>query len=148
MGHSAGAYNAAMLALDATRLAPTGHSPRELAGWIGLAGPYEFLPVTNPDAQPVFLHPNYPEGTQPISYVSKDAPRSFLAAPVEDSVVNPQRNTLGLAAVLRSAGVPVQVQLYARVDHMSLIGAMAWPLHGLAPVLDDVVTFMNTGARD
>jgi acetyl esterase/lipase len=37
MGHSAGAYNAAMLALDATRLAPTGHSPRELAGWIGLA---------------------------------------------------------------------------------------------------------------
>jgi acetyl esterase/lipase len=148
MGHSAGAYNAAMLALDATRLAPTGHSPRELAGWIGLAGPYEFLPVTNPDAQPVFFHPNYPDGTQPISYVSKDAPRSFLAAPVEDSVVNPQRNTLGLAAVLRSAGVPVQVALYARVDHMSLIGAMAWPLHGLASVLDDVVGFINAGARD
>lgn len=148
MGHSAGAYNAAMLALDATRLAPTGHSPRELAGWIGLAGPYEFLPVTNVDAQPVFFHPNYPQGTQPISYVSKDAPRSFLAAPVEDSVVNPQRNTLGLAALLRNAGVPVQVELYARVNHMSLIGAMAWPLHGLAPVLDDVVAFINMGARN
>ena len=145
MGHSAGAYNAAMLALDATRLAPTGHSPRELAGWIGLAGPYEFLPVTNVDAQPVFFHPNYPQGTQPISYVSKDAPRSFLAAPAEDSVVNPQRNTLGLAALLRNAGVPVQVELYARVNHMSLIGAMAWPLHGLAPVLDDVVAFINMG---
>ena len=146
MGHSAGAYNAAMLALDATRLAPTGHSPRELAGWIGLAGPYEFLPVTNPDAQPVFFHPNYPQGTQPINYVSKDAPRSFLAAPVEDSVVNPQRNTLGLAAVLRHAGVPVQVELYARVNHMSLIGAMAWPLHGLAPVLDDVLAFIDKAA--
>lgn len=48
-----------------------------------------------------------------------------------------------LAAALRSAGVPVQVVLYARVDHMSLIGAMAWPLHGLAPVLDDVVAFIN-----
>ncbi len=148
MGHSAGAYNAAMLTLDATRLAATGHSPRELAGWIGLAGPYDFLPVTNPDAQPVFFHPNYPEGTQPISYVSKDAPRSFLAAPVEDSVVNPKRNTLGLAAVLRQAGVPVQVELYPHVNHISLIGAMAWPLHGLAPVLDDVVAFINTGARD
>jgi acetyl esterase/lipase len=148
MGHSAGAYNAAMLTLDATRLAATGHSPRELAGWIGLAGPYDFLPVTNPDAQPVFFHPNYPEGTQPISYVSKDAPRSFLAAPVEDSVVNPKRNTLGLAAVLRQAGVPVQVELYPHVNHISLIGAMAWPLHGLAPVLHDVVAFINTGARD
>lgn len=148
MGHSAGAYNAAMLALDATRLAATGRSPRELAGWIGLAGPYDFLPVTNADAQPVFFHPNYPEGTQPISYVTKNAPRSFLAAPAEDSVVNPQRNTLGLAAVYRSLGVPVQVELYSRVDHMSLIGAMAWPLHSLAPVLDDVVAFINSGAKD
>jgi hypothetical protein len=80
--------------------------------------------------------------------VSKEAPRSFLAAPVEDSVVNPQRNTLGLAAVLHSVGVPVQVELYARVNHMSLIGAMAWPLRGLAPVLNDVVAFINAGARD
>jgi pimeloyl-ACP methyl ester carboxylesterase len=46
MGHSAGGYNAAMLALDPRWLAPTGHdAKRELAGWIGLAGPYEFLPL-------------------------------------------------------------------------------------------------------
>ncbi|RZA05964.1 MAG: alpha/beta hydrolase, partial [Moraxellaceae bacterium] len=39
MGHSAGAYNAAMLALDARWLNDTGHKPNQFAGWIGLAGP-------------------------------------------------------------------------------------------------------------
>ena len=42
MGHSAGASNAAMLTLDAGRLARTGHAPGALAGWIGLAGPCDF----------------------------------------------------------------------------------------------------------
>ena len=60
MGHSAGAYNAAMLALDPRWLAATGHTPAELASWIGLAGPYDFFPTDNLDAQPVFFHPNYP----------------------------------------------------------------------------------------
>eukprot|EP01035_Chromulina_nebulosa_P050378 gene50378-68490_t len=39
MGHSSGGYNAAMVALDDRWLAEVGASPRQLAGWIGLAGP-------------------------------------------------------------------------------------------------------------
>ena len=143
MGHSAGAYNAAMLALDGQRLAATGYAPAQLAGWIGLAGPYEFLPMTNPDAQPVFFHPNVPPGTQPIEYVSKGAPRSFLAAPLQDSLVNPQRNTAALAARLRAVGVDVVHKRYERVDHMTLVAAMSGPLQWLAPVLDDVVGFIE-----
>ena len=143
MGHSAGAYNAAMLALDARWLAATGHSPRELAGFIGLAGPYDFLPIINPDAQPVFFHPNYPSDTQPLAFASAAAPRSFLAAPKTDALVNPQRNTVGLATRLAAAGVPVTLKLYERVNHLTLAGAFARPLRWLAPVLDDVVSFVN-----
>lgn len=144
MGHSAGAYNAAMLALDAKRLGAVGHTPAELAGFIGLAGPYDFLPMSNPDARPVFFHPNYPSGTQPIDYAAKHAPRSFLAAPADDKLVNPQRSTVGLATRLRDAGAVVESKLYSGVDHMTLVGAFAWPLRGLAPVLDDVVAFIVT----
>jgi acetyl esterase/lipase len=148
MGHSAGAYNAAMLALDARWLGATGHTPAELAGWIGLAGPYDFLPMTNVDAQPVFFHPNYPTGTQPLEHTSAVAPRSFLGAALSDKLVNPQRNTVALANKLQAANVPVTLKLYERVNHVTLAGAFAGPLRWLAPVRDDVVAFIEaTPAR-
>ncbi len=143
MGHSAGGYNAAMLALDARWLKATGHSPDQLAGWIGLAGPYDFYPIVNPDAQPVFFHPNYPENSQPIAFTSPNAPRSFLAAAKNDTLVNPQRNTVQLAKKLEAAGVPVTLKLYPRASHTTLIGAFAWPLRWIAPVLDDVDAFIT-----
>ncbi|MHB8473846.1 MAG: alpha/beta hydrolase [Gammaproteobacteria bacterium] len=143
MGHSAGAYNAAMLALDPRWLAAQGISPAVLAGWIGLAGPYDFLPIINPDAQPVFNHPNYPAGTQPIAYVSGKSPRVFLGAPIKDSVVNPERNTQQLANKLRAAGVSVTLKRYDNVNHITLIGTFARPLRALAPVLEDVVGFVR-----
>lgn len=144
MGHSAGGYNAAMLALDARWLAEIGRKPSELAGFIGLAGPYEFLPMTNPDAQPVFFHPNYPANTQPIDFASGAAPRTFLGAAVKDSLIDPQRNTVALAAKLRAAGVPVTLKMYDGVSHITLVGSLARPLRFLAPTLDDVVTFIET----
>ena len=143
MGHSSGAYNAAMLALDARWLAPTGHTPSQLAGFIGLAGPYDFLPMTNLDAQPVFFHPNYPANSQPLEFASAMSPRSFLGAAKTDSLVNPQRNSVGLATKLQAAGAPVELKLYDRVNHITLIGAFARPLAWLAPVLDDVERFVK-----
>jgi acetyl esterase/lipase len=142
MGHSAGGYNAAMLALDGRWLATTGHTPRELAGFIGLAGPYDFLPMTNRDAQPVFFHPDYPPHTQPMAFAGSVAPPSFLAAGAADSLVNPERNTVALAARLSAAGVRVHLHRYEHVNHMTLIGAFGLPLRWLAPVLDDVASFV------
>lgn len=144
MGHSAGGYNAAMLALDPRWLEATGHHPRELAGWIGLAGPYDFFPTENPDAQPVFFHPHYPAGAQPIEHATRGVPPTFLGAPAKDALVSPERSTRQLAQKLQAAGVPVTLKFYARASHQTLIGAFAWPLRFLAPVLDDVVDFITT----
>ena len=148
MGHSAGGYNAAMVALDPRWLGAEGLKTTQLAGWIGLAGPYEFLPIENPDAQPVFFHPNTPPESQPILYATALAPRTFLGAATEDNLVNPERNTRQMGAKLQSAGVPVTLQFYPRTNHITLIGAFAAPLRFLAPVLDDVVEFIRqTPAR-
>ena len=137
MGHSAGGYNAAMLALDPRWLGATGHKPTELAGWIGLAGAYEFLPLApESPARPVFFHPDYPAGTQPIDYATVGSLKAFLAAPVVDKVVSPQRSTLAMAAKLRAAGVPVELKMYDGITHALLAGAFARTLRGLAPVLD------------
>jgi acetyl esterase/lipase len=146
MGHSAGAYNAAMIALDPRWLKAAGLSLSALAGWIGLAGPYDFLPMTNVEAQPVFFHPNYPPGTQPVDYASKAAPRTFLGVAANDDVVNPERNTLQLARKLRADGVAVALKTYPDAGHVTLIGAFSRPLRNIAPVLDDVAEFVRGDA--
>lgn len=142
MGHSAGGYNAAMLALDPRWLSATGHTPGDLAGWIGLAGPYDFYPIVNPDAKPVFFHPDYPPHSQPIAFSPPTAPRTFLAATKGDVLVNPQRNTAQLARKLQAAGVPVTEHIYERGSHVTLIAAFSWPLRWLMPVLEDVTAFV------
>ena len=143
MGHSAGGYNAAMLALDKRWLAATGHDPAELDGWIGLAGAYDFFPLEpGQPARPVFHHPDYPAGGQPIEHAVAPASPAFLAAPVHDKVVSPERSTLAMAAKLRAAGVPVELKMYEGVSHVTLAGAFARPLRGLAPVLDDVSAYI------
>ena len=146
-GHSAGAYNAAMLALDPRWLdAPAAQGPsgrlRPVA-WIGLAGPYDFLPTGNPAVKPVFFHPDYPPGTQPIDYAKTGSPPCFLGAANGDSLVDPDRNTGQLAAKLRSSGVEVEEQRYGGVGHVTLIGAFAGPLRWKAPVYEDVAGFIG-----
>ena len=143
MGHSSGGYNAAMLALDGDLLAAAGMSPKDLRGWIGLAGPYDFLPIENPAVRPVFFWPDSPPQSQPINHVSRDAPPALLIAASEDDLVNPTRNTGGLAHKLRAAGVPVQDFYYSRPNHITLVATLSRPLRGLAPVLDQVVGFIK-----
>ncbi|WPP00499.1 alpha/beta hydrolase [Pseudomonas sp. HR96] len=143
MGHSSGAYNAAMLALDPARLAAVGLSPAIIKGWIGLAGPYDFLPVEDKEVRPVFFYPDSPVDSQPINHVQAGAPPALLLAANSDSFVNPVRNTGGLARRLREVGVPVRVRYFDHLNHATLVGAMAWPLAWLAPVRDEVVGFVS-----
>jgi acetyl esterase/lipase len=143
MGHSAGAYNAAMLALDGRWLKAVNLVPRQLAGWIGIAGPYDFLPIQNPDTQVAFNWPATRPETQPLAHVSPIAPPALLLAAREDEVVNPQRSTVGLALALRKAGVAVRHRLYDRVSHATVLAAIAGPLDWLAPVRADVLAFLE-----
>jgi acetyl esterase/lipase len=143
MGHSAGAYNAAMLALDPRWLGELGLSPALLRGWIGLAGPYDFLPIKVPAVKPVFYFPDTPADSQPINHLGAAAPRTLLIAARHDKLVDPLRNTAGLATGLRAAGVPVTTEYFDHVSHASLVGSIAAPLRFLAPTLDDIAHFVN-----
>jgi acetyl esterase/lipase len=81
MGHSAGAYTAAMLAFDPQWLRQVGlNSQTDLAGFIGLAGPYDFLPIESRTLRTIFGGTNRAE-TQPISFVTgKEAPSLLITA--------------------------------------------------------------------
>jgi acetyl esterase/lipase len=143
MGHSAGGYNAAMLALDPKWLAVVGMTPSMLSGWIGLAGPYDFLPIENPDVKPVFFFPDSPPDSQPINHVTAASPPALLIAAKDDTLVNPQRNTGGMSRRLREQGVAVRELYFSRPGHATLIAAFARPMRSLAPVLDEVANFVH-----
>lgn len=147
VGHSAGAYNAAMLALDPRWLGAVALTPERLAGWVGLAGPYDFLPIGVPEVRVAFEWPNTPTDSQPLFHARRAgpgrSPRALLLAARNDTLVDPQRNTQALASTLAQQGVAVELELLDRVSHTTLIGAMAAPLRGLAPVLDRVSAFVN-----
>ncbi len=142
MGHSAGGYNAAMLAFDARWLGAQGLRPREaLRGLIGLAGPYDFLPLHTAELASIFGGADRID-TQPITYAGTLGPPAFLAAGSADTTVMPA-NTLRLAARIRAAGGFVEERIYPGVGHAEIIGAMAAPLRFLAPSLRDTLGFLG-----
>jgi acetyl esterase/lipase len=142
-GHSAGAYNAAMVAIDPRWLAVHGRQRSELAGWIGLAGPYDFYPLHMKSVQPIFHHPDYPPASQPALFPLAGTPPAFLAAGAEDRMVEPRHNTLGMARRLREAGVPVTAKLYPNVDHVMVVATFAYPLRWLGWTLPDIADFIH-----
>lgn len=148
MGHSAGAQIAALLALDPEYLKAVNLSPAILSGFIGLAGPYDFLPFTDPVHNVIFGPEDQWPRSQPINYVTADAPPMLLATGEHDGVVWP-RNSYRLAERMKAAGRPVTLRLYPLASHLTLIGAFATPTAFFAPVRADVLAFIaaNTGPR-
>ena len=145
MGHSAGAHIVMLLATDARYLAAQQMSKRDISGVIGLAGPYDFLPLHDATLEEIFP-PALRAASQPINFVEGDEPPMFLAAGRRDTTVDPG-NTDRLAAKLRAAGdTEVEVKHYPKVGHALLVGAIAGPLRGFAPVLDDTSAFINAQA--
>jgi acetyl esterase/lipase len=141
MGHSAGAYIAAMLVLDSRWLRAADMAPRrDISGLIGLAGPYDFLPLSDGTLRTIF-GAAADTSTQPISHVSPGAPPTLLMTGANDQTVDPGNSTR-LAARLRAAGDQATVQTYRGVGHLTIIGAFASPLRFFAPVLRDVDAFV------
>ncbi len=142
MGHSAGAYNAAMLALDKRWLAQYNLNTNIFKGWIGISGPYDFYPVQNPDVRPVFFHPNYPEKSQPMEFINNKSIASFLATSPQDDLIDEQRNTIAMAKKLQREGTINTLKVYDTVDHISIIASIAWPLRFKSPLLSDIEKFI------
>jgi len=141
MGHSSGAHLAAMVALDAKLRQRTGVS-RAPCGLIGLAGPYDFLPIEDADVQQVFKSARRLIETQPIFYVDEHAPPMLLLTGAADTTVKPG-NTDRLAAAVQVRGGKAEVIRYPDVGHIEIMLALARPLSFLAPTLQDSVSFIQ-----
>jgi len=117
-GHSAGAYNVVMSALDTRWLEREGLSGDDIKAFIGLAGPYDFYPFDSDSTIASFGNAKDPEGTQPINAVRGDAPPMLLIHGEKDTTVLPL-HTHRLSKALNAAGahaLPILIPGFADVS--------------------------------
>jgi acetyl esterase/lipase len=145
MGHSAGAHLAALVTLDTRYLAATGAPPAHIAGVIGLSGPYDFLPLMEPDVQDMFGPPQLYPLSQPINFVRPDAPPMLLVHGEQDVTVLP-KNSRNLASALQAKGVAVTLRLYPRLGHADTVAALSEPARRRAPILAEIAAFLGQPA--
>lgn len=154
MGHSAGAYNAAALALDPRWLDAAGlpGGRDALAGCIALAGPFDWTPRDEPLATIFAPAPGGRLEAAPSDAALAGAPPTLLLHGEGDTTVGPF-HSVRLAERLRAAGGAPVLRLYPGVGHIGIVAAFVAPVRALglarAPVLEDVTAFVGraVGAR-
>lgn len=147
VGHSAGAYIGAMLALDGEWLGKEALSPaRDLKGFVGISGPYDFLPFQDANIAAIFSTAKSERLSQPISFADGINPPMLLLHGDRDNTVY-LRNSIRLAAKLKKSGTSVELKVYPGVGHLGIIGAMGSPLRFVAPTLNDTATFILSRSR-
>lgn len=145
MGHSSGAHTAAMLALDERYLRDVGVGLDPICGMIGLAGPYDFLPLTADDLKDLFSTADDIKNTQPIHFVDGQGPPLLLLHGLEDDTVK-LKNSVNLARRVCEAGGEAKLITYPGRGHAGMLVALAAPLRFLAPVLEDTAGFIEKTA--
>ena len=140
-GHSAGAYNAVMLALQPERFGAPGLRGR-VEAVVGLSGPYDFYPYDVKQSIDAFGEYPEPLTTQPVNLVTPEAPPMFLGHGVKDTTVG-DYHTVRLAMKLREAGVAVVERHYRGLEHPQTVLGLMRPFRGLWPVWADVAGYLR-----
>ncbi len=120
MGHSAGAHIAALLATDPRYLQSSGMAPTDLAGVVALAGPYDFLPLTDPELFEVFGEASQWPLSQPVNFADGDEPPFLLLHGRDDRIVwaiNSER----LKSRLDAGGTPARYVPIEGTGHIGIL---------------------------
>ena len=141
-GHSAGAYIAAMLALDRHYLTAIGVDPTTIRAAALLSGPYDFYPFTDQRSRDALGAWPRPAETQPITFARADAPPMLLMHGTADTVVRPY-NSKQLATKLNALGAPVELRLYPDKSHIDTIKSLSPAFRGSTPALADSIAFLR-----
>ncbi|ABC22797.1 carboxylesterase family protein [Rhodospirillum rubrum ATCC 11170] len=120
MGHSAGAYNAAMVAYDPQWLRAARADPAMVSGFVGLAGPYNLFPYDVEVTKRVFGHETDPTVVEPLSHITAASPPALLVTGLRDTVVGPY-HTDAMEAALAAKGVDHRTVRLADANHAGVV---------------------------
>jgi acetyl esterase/lipase len=140
MGHSAGAYNAMMLALDRRYGAAAGFDATRLRGVVGLAGPYDFEPTAR--ERQIFGAASDPRETQPVNFVAPGAPPVLLVSGDRDETVDPE-NSRSLARRLDAAKGSATLREIPGLDHMDVVLLLSRFGYPDSAARDEILRFLK-----
>lgn len=147
-GHSAGAYNAVMAAVEDKWLAAEGLSAADIKGVIGMSGPYDFYPFDSDSTIAAFGDASDPEATQPLVHLRGDAPQKLLLHGEKDTTVYP-RNSRLLAKELKDRGGHALTVFFPEMDHTDPLVSLAAPWRSRRGIADTMAGFaMAVGAKE
>jgi acetyl esterase/lipase len=141
-GHSAGAYNAVMLASEPDFLQAKGGRLDWIRGVIGIAGPYDFLPMREAAYIDMFHGRDNPQ-SMPVNHVTGKRPPMLLVTGDDDGTVYP-RNTASMAAKLRAFSSPVQEVHYPGTGHVGILLSLVPGFRGTTNLRQDMLDFIRT----
>ncbi len=141
-GHSAGAHLAVMLAVNPEYLASVSLKPNDFVGVIGLAGPYDFLPLTSNRLKTIFGNNEQQWKSQPINFADGKNPPLLLAVGLKDGTVWP-RNSYNLAKKIKANNGKVKVVEFSEYGHIDMVAKLAKPLRGNGELIKSVTDFIK-----
>ena len=141
VGHSSGGHTAALLALDEKYLRTAGVPAQSVRGAVVMAGPVDTT-WTDADVQALMGPPEGWRATYPVSHIDgRQMPLLLLHGKSDETVGS--INSTRLAMRIREHGGCARSILYPGVGHVELVVALALPWLRRAPVVEDVVSFIQ-----
>ena len=141
LGHSAGAYNAMMVGLASNEFTSS-RNRIPVQGVVGMAGPYNFIPLATRVTKAAFGHLSDLTETQPAEYLNADSPALLLITGGSDQFVLPKHSQY-LHQYAQNKGVDSQLVNYPEVGHIKLLLSLSKPFRGQTPALKDSVDFFR-----
>ena len=123
MGHSAGAHTGALLVTDRRYLAAHGLPATTIDAFVGLAGPYAYLPQEE-KYRDIFGNLDDYRRMQPLHFVTGSEPPMLLLHGSEDTTVLPV-HTRKLAEKVNCLGGNAATRFYPQRGHAGLVLALS-----------------------
>lgn len=143
VGHSAGAYIGAMLAIDPRWLEGVKLPSETIRAGVLMSGPYDFAPFRERRGRGAFGHWPDPAETQPVNHCHGEVPPLLLLHGRSDRIVF-AKNSRNLAARLEASGAPVSLITYPGANHADPMVALSRTFRGRLPVLEDSIAFLRS----
>ena len=140
-GHSSGAHIGALVSVNPEYLRAEGKDRSMIRDFVGLSGPYAFIPDED-DLKDMFGPPERYPLMQVSTFIDGTQPPMLLLYGAKDTLVH-MINIDRVKNAVDEEGGDLQVKIYSELDHVWMIGSLAWFGKNKSTVLQDMLDYMT-----